>query len=59
MWLMHELTADLERRRQEVFDVPPSDWAGFQLRLGEYRATQEHLTRVRNLLRNPEDQEQK
>lgn len=54
MWLQQELVAELERHRNEVFDVPPSDWAGFQLRLGAYRATLDHLTKVRSLLRDPD-----
>lgn len=29
--------AELEALRLDVFNQPPSDWAGFQLRLGAYQ----------------------
>lgn len=29
--------AELDALRHDVFNQPPSDWAGFQLRLGAYQ----------------------
>ena len=53
--LLRELKASLEQQRADVFATPPSDWAEFKARLGEYRATERTLTRVQELIRNPED----
>ncbi len=59
---MDKLLKSLLERRAEIalgcFDSPPSDWAGFQRRLGQYVELQELIDIVQRAMKGSEDDEE-